>query len=312
MDWDDFKFFSAVVRHGTVRAAAKALDVHPSTVTRRIEHFEKRLGVKLFKRRGQSLVLTSAGAAAVGDLDRIERELSTIEHALKQSAEGVAGWVRASVPDYLLLGGLLDSLGGFLDRYPDVWIEWTTSMSAEDPADLALVAAAEPPLDLIARELGAVGWSLYAKRTLLARSPGTQAFGWIEMVGLQPEQSLLAVLSTLRQRHLPQAPSVARCAGVAEALSLARAGVGAAALPCLLGDQDQRLGRLHGAEVEAQPLWLLMAPENRRTRRVRALVDHLLETLHGQAERIRGNGGALGSACAIAPVEIPPPRCAPR
>ena len=291
MDWDDFKFFSAVVRHGTVRAAAKALDVHPSTVTRRIEHFEKRLAVKLFKRRGQSLVLTSAGAAAVEDLDRIEKELSGIEQALKQSEGGLAGWVRAVLPDFLLLGGLLDGLGDFLDLYPDVWVEWTTSTSVEGPSDLALVAVAEPPLDLIARQVGEVGWSLYGERRLLARSPGAQDYGWIEMTAVQSEQSLLYALSALRQRHLPEAPSVARCESLADALALVRVGVGVVPLPCLLGDRDQRLGRLPGATVERQPLWLLMAPENRRTRRVRALAGHLLEALQAKAKEIRGNSG---------------------
>ena len=288
MDWDDFKFFSAVVRHGTVRAAARALSVHPSTVTRRIEQFEERLGVKLFKRRGQSLVLTSAASSAVGDLQRIEQGLTSIEHSLKQSEGGVAGWARVAIPDFLLLGGLIDDLGGFLDLYPDVWIDWTTLAVVQDPTDITLLAASEPPLDLIARKVGVVGWSLYGEKTLLARLPDSPAHGWVEATGLRREASLLTAVSVLKQRHLPEAATIARCQSLAGVLSLARAAVGVAALPCLLGDQDQRLRRLQGATVERQPLWLLMAPENRRTRRVRVFADYLLEAVQTRAEQISG------------------------
>lgn len=288
MDWDDFKFFSAVVRQGTVRGAARVLGVHPSTVTRRVEQFEMRLGVKLFKRRGQTLVLTSAAAAAVGELSRIERELTDIEHSLKQSEGGVAGWVRVAVPDFLLLGGLIDDLGGFLDLYPDVRIDWTTLVLVQDPTDITLLAAAEPPLDVVARKVGVVGWSLYGEKTLMARFPGDPAYGWIEAIGLGRETSLLAAVAVLKQQHLPEAATVARCQSLAGLLSLARAAVGVAALPCLLGDWDQRLQRLQGATVERQPLWLLMAPENRRTRRVRVFADHLLEAVQARAEQISG------------------------
>lgn len=288
MDWDDFKFFLAVVRHGSIRAAAKDLEVHPSTVTRRIEHFERYLGVKLFKRRGQTLVLTSAGTVAVGDLQRVEHELTGIEHVLKQSEGGVAGWVRVAVPDFLLLGGLIDDLGGFLDPYPDLWVEWTTLAHIQHPTDVTLLAAADPPLDLIARQVGTVGWSLYGESSLMECLPSAVVRGWVEAVSLGRERSLLSAVATLKQQHLPEIPTVARCQSLAGALSLTRAGVGVAALPCLIGDRDQRLRRLQGATVERQPLWLLLAPENRRTRRVRAFADYLLEAVEARAEQIGG------------------------
>ena len=144
------------------------------------------------------------------------------------------------------------------------------------------------PLDLIARKVGVVGWSLYGERALLARFSGAPVYGWVEAVGLGREASLLTAVAVLKQRHLPEAATIARCQSLAGVLSLARAAVGVAALPCLLGDRDQRLQRLPGATVERQPLWLLMAPENRRTRRVRVFADHLLEAVQARAEQISG------------------------
>ena len=47
-DWDDFRFFLAVARQGSIRGAASALGVNHSTVSRRIGGFESRVGVRLF------------------------------------------------------------------------------------------------------------------------------------------------------------------------------------------------------------------------------------------------------------------------
>lgn len=49
VDWEDLKFFKALADAGSLRRAGDALGVHPSTVTRRVEHFERRLRVHLFK-----------------------------------------------------------------------------------------------------------------------------------------------------------------------------------------------------------------------------------------------------------------------
>ena len=61
MDWDDYKYFSAVAATRSVRAAAERLDVNPSTVSRRLEHFEQRLGVQLFTRSPRGLTIAPEG-----------------------------------------------------------------------------------------------------------------------------------------------------------------------------------------------------------------------------------------------------------
>jgi DNA-binding transcriptional LysR family regulator len=44
IDWDDVRYFLAVGRGGSVRAAAQRLGVNHSTVLRRIAQLEERLG----------------------------------------------------------------------------------------------------------------------------------------------------------------------------------------------------------------------------------------------------------------------------
>ena len=290
MDWDDFKFFSAVVRGGTVRAAAKALGVHPSTVTRRLEHLETRLGVKLFNRRGQGLVLTVAGESAAAGLRRIEQDIEGIERLLRRSEEELAGPVRVVVPDFLLLGGLVNDLDRFVNAYGEIQIEWMSSSSPSAspaaPFDVALELTDAPALDLIGRELGAVGWSLYGHRDLLAGSGST--LKWIEAEGLARGKTSALAIDRLKSSHLDGMPMVARCRGFTHLLALLRAGVGVSALPCLIGDADGALERLPGAGVEREPLWLLRAPESRGTRRVQVFVDYLQAAVRTKAARLNG------------------------
>lgn len=46
MDWDDIRYFLAVAREGSVRAAAERLEVNHSTVLRRIAQLEEREAVR--------------------------------------------------------------------------------------------------------------------------------------------------------------------------------------------------------------------------------------------------------------------------
>jgi len=51
IDWDDFRFVLAIVRGGSVSAAAKQLSVDHATVIRRVDRLERHLSAKLFDRR---------------------------------------------------------------------------------------------------------------------------------------------------------------------------------------------------------------------------------------------------------------------
>jgi DNA-binding MarR family transcriptional regulator len=50
LDWDELRVFLALARARSARGAAALLKVSHSTVTRRVEALEARLGVRLFDR----------------------------------------------------------------------------------------------------------------------------------------------------------------------------------------------------------------------------------------------------------------------
>jgi len=81
-DLEDLTIVQAVVAHGGITRAARALHRVPSNITTRIKQLEARLGLELFTRRGHSLVPTEEGRLLISYADRLLRLAYEAESAL--------------------------------------------------------------------------------------------------------------------------------------------------------------------------------------------------------------------------------------
>ena len=72
IDWDDFRFVLAIVRGGSVSAAAKQLGVDHATVIRHVDRLERDLAAKLFDRRKTGYLLTEAGQRVAASAEALE------------------------------------------------------------------------------------------------------------------------------------------------------------------------------------------------------------------------------------------------
>jgi DNA-binding transcriptional LysR family regulator len=81
-------YFERVAQGNSVRAAAEALHVAPSAVSRAVQQLEEELGVALFDRTSRGLALTAAGETLLGYLRRWERESEQLGDAVR-SLSGV-------------------------------------------------------------------------------------------------------------------------------------------------------------------------------------------------------------------------------
>src|SRR2546423_13338425 len=61
IEWDDVRYFLAVARGGSVRAASERLGVNHTTVLRRIAQLEERLGAQVFEKLPSGYRLRAAG-----------------------------------------------------------------------------------------------------------------------------------------------------------------------------------------------------------------------------------------------------------
>ncbi|MDP3671685.1 MAG: LysR family transcriptional regulator [Telluria sp.] len=90
--------FVEVVARGSLSAAARAEDIAPAMIGRRLDALEARLGVKLLQRTTRKLALTNEGAAFLEDCQRILAELEDAESAVSERSARASGHLLVSAP----------------------------------------------------------------------------------------------------------------------------------------------------------------------------------------------------------------------
>src|SRR5437773_10975322 len=87
-DWNDVRVFLACVKLGSFRKAADQLGLNSSTVVRRIEAFEHRLGFALLNRLHDGVSPTPAGVAILDSAERSEERRVGKEGRARGAREG--------------------------------------------------------------------------------------------------------------------------------------------------------------------------------------------------------------------------------
>jgi DNA-binding transcriptional LysR family regulator len=122
-DFNDLQFFAAVVTHRGFSAAARALGLPKSRVSRRVALLEGRLGVRLLDRTTRGLGLTQVGQQVFEHARAAVIEAEAAEEvALRMQAEP-RGLVRLSCP-LGLQGAIADPLPGFLAAHPKLRVQF--------------------------------------------------------------------------------------------------------------------------------------------------------------------------------------------
>src|ERR1700757_2222733 len=97
MDWDDVRVFLAVARHGSLRAAGRALGLSQPTIARRLAAFEATFGgPSLFDRLPEGLRLNADGEQLVPAAENIEDAVLTLERRRAAASPALSGTVRVS------------------------------------------------------------------------------------------------------------------------------------------------------------------------------------------------------------------------
>ncbi len=130
MDLSSLNFLLAVDREGSVTAAARALHCVQSNVTGRIKQLEEEVGVALFYRVKQRLVITPAGRTLVGYAQRIHK-LTEEAMAAVQEGSRPQGPLTLGAMETTAGLRLADMLAGYHHRYPDVDLAIETGTSRE-------------------------------------------------------------------------------------------------------------------------------------------------------------------------------------
>ena len=192
MDWDDLKVFTAIAHSGSVRAAARRLGIHHSTVARRLDHFEKRLGAVMFNRTPEGLKLSADGQVVLVQAEQVEGRIDDIERVLLGRDQRLQGHVRITFPEPVGTSFLMRDLGRFVADYPDISLDFIDSYEAlsltRGEADVAVRVTDSPPEHLVGRRLGQYAVAVYASAAYLddARSGRASRVVQLDRLGNGP------------------------------------------------------------------------------------------------------------------------------
>ncbi len=172
-DLNDTLVFVKVVDQGSFIAAAKTLGLPKTTVSRKVQELEARLGAQLLHRTTRRLGLTEAGTIYYEHCQRISQELEEAASAVNQLQGGPRGWLRFTVPYSIGISWISPLLGEFHAQYPDIRLDMHMS---NDPVDLigseidvALRVGNLPDSTLIARRLAGFRTQVFASPHYIER-----------------------------------------------------------------------------------------------------------------------------------------------
>ena len=92
--FSDLSFFSMLIKHGSLVAAAQELGVTPPAVSKRLAALEKRLGVRLLQRTTRRMSLTPEGDLYVSEGASVLRELEALEASVSGGKDIPRGLLR--------------------------------------------------------------------------------------------------------------------------------------------------------------------------------------------------------------------------
>lgn len=290
MDWDDLRFFLAVLRQKTLAGAAKRLSVTQSTVGRRLASLETRLGVRLVQRTAEGYVPTPAGEAVRQHVERVEAEMHSVERAVGGLDMQLGGVVRVASTPLLASHVLAPCAAALYTRHPEISMELLSHLP--DPgfttreADICVRLSRFEQNGLAIRRIGTLAFGLYASLAYLNRygdPDPDQGCAGHHLVTMQDESELSE-----------QAEWLADVAGRAQVLlrtdsretlfwAALQAG-GLALLPRFRGDSEPALRRLATPlPVPGAGVWLAVHENIRHMPRIRAVLDCIAETFRRTA-----------------------------
>jgi molybdate transport repressor ModE-like protein len=291
IDWDDVRYFLAVARGGSVRAAAARLGVNHSTVLRRIAQLEERVGAHMFEKRPSGYRLTEAGEEVVELAEQMEASTNRLESRVFGRDQSARGLLRVTFPPFLATHLLMPDFAEFARLHPDIEMEIVSSGELANltnrEADVAIRVVYDRktlPLNLHGLKGPELFSAVYISRDRLAawRAGAPDPVRWIVI-------SMHGVPDWARKGGIRTSEVPFRTTDGEAQIAAVRQGIGIATLPCFVGDADPLLSRIPGADTHMNgTLWLLTQGETRKTKRVRLFTEFVSRRFAAYASLFAG------------------------
>lgn len=288
IDWDDLRFFLAVMRSGQISYAARQLSVDHATVARRIDHLERTMKTLLFERGRAGYRATPSAQRLLQSAEAAEAAILTAESDISGGNLSVTGKVRIGSPDGFGTMFLAPRINKLRERHPGLDIELVMTMGrpfrlSSREVDIAVSLEMPPRGRLYGRKLADFHLGLYASAGYLnSHEPinSTADLQNHEFVGYV-EEFIIArdfdFLSIVGQGLVSRFRS---SSWLAQALAAAN-DVGIAVLPPFLVPDHIELYPVLEEEVRLErSFFLLMHEDSKDIARVRAVTKFIYDIVN--------------------------------
>ena len=290
--WELYRSFLAVVRSGSLSAAARALRLTQPTLGRHVDQLEQALGTPLFTRSPQGLIATETALALMPIAESMESAAEAMLRTASGHAGEVGGVVRITASEIVGAEVLPGILANLAERYPKMAFELHLSNRTEDllrrDADIAVRMVRPTQTGLVARRLGETVLGFYAHRRYVDANgidaSGLDAKGgasrWadlarLRLIGFDRDPVPVTAIEAAGLRLTRAMFSLRTDSDLAQLAAL-RAGYGVGACQVGIARRDPDLVRvLADAFAVKLEMWLVMHEDQRASQRVRLAFDHL-------------------------------------
>ncbi|WP_395701084.1 LysR family transcriptional regulator [Aquabacterium sp.] len=304
LNWSDLRYALAIGTAGSLVAAARQLGVNHTTVLRRLDTLEQRLGARLFERQRTGYSPTEAGALVLEQARRMADQADEIERRVLGRDRELTGPLRVTTAFVVMTHLLPQPLADFARAFPGIEVEVVENAFLVDltrrradesatwtgrEADVAVRLTSQVAEHLVGRPLGMTHCRVYARRgaaglpqaleplaTLIREAP------WVTF----ERDAQSRVYDQWMREQLAQAQVRLRVDIFNAVAAVLRTGLGVGILPTFMEPLLPELVAVSDVIPELSvPVWMLTHPDLRQTARVRAFMQHVGDGVAALLER---------------------------
>jgi DNA-binding transcriptional LysR family regulator len=285
-DWNQAKAFLATAEEGSLSAAARALRLSQSTLSRQVEALEQELGLVLFERVGKGLTLTPSGLELLSHVRPMGEAANRVSLSAAGQSDAIEGTISIAASEIYAAMVLPPILARLRKLEPRISIRIIASNRASDlqrrEADIAIRNFPPTQPDLIAKKIGDVFLRLCATPAYIERI-GNPTLPYdlrsAEFISIDSSGGFLKGLNALGLSLTERNFTIAT-ENILVMWEIVKEGLGIGILDDVLGDAEPLVRRvLPEFNPLVLPVWLVVHRELNTSRRVRVVFDMLAAEL---------------------------------
>lgn len=293
MNWEYLRALVAVARFGTLSAAAKALGVKHSTVSRHLANLEVDIRTRLVVRAPGGLTLTDAGLRLLEAAEAMEVQVQTAQDEIAGRDVSISGTVRIGAPDAFGAFFLSPRLIRLIDLHPALKVQLMATPRAfnltKREADIAIALTMPERGRLVTRKMATYGLGVFASETYIAAHDPIR-----RVEELARHRFINYIDDLIFTRELDYLDEVAagveatfQSSNLIAQMQAARAGMGLCILPYFLaaGAPDLKLV-LPDAVRLVRSWWITVNEEQKNISRIRVTADFIAQEVADAASEL--------------------------